>query len=779
MAVKVLPRHFAADPTFTGRFEQEARVIAKLEHARILPVYDFGEQDDITYIVMRYLDAGTLAERIAAGTLNLREVGRIIGQIAEGLDYAHSKGVIHRDVKPTNIMLDESGDVYITDFGISKIIEGTAQFTGSGIVGTPAYVSPEQGLGNPIDHRSDIYALGVVLYEMVTGRLPYIAETPMAVVIKHINDPLPLPRTVNPDLPEPIERVILKALAKDPNDRYDTCGELAAALQEAIAEATDPHRVPTRAPDDTEPIGIPVGETVRSPLDAGINAGTVAVSPPEAVTPPEAVIPPEAITPPPPAKQRRSPVLPILLGVAGLAVVIVVALLALNALRGRREQAAEQPPVEQPPAEQGEQPGGEEPEPLPPAGTEELACAPDQAEVMTITFDPDNPGMPLPPFVNLVEMDDGRFVGEVTAEGPASIMLEDDLFDSTLSALVSVPPEKDLTQVMLVSRISAESDGYRVTFGPGPEVHLFRGQDPVEKAADFLLADGPPHLLRLHVEGERVEVWADDQILLEWFDPEPLPPGRLEVVVREGIALFDTIQVCMLPEAGPAAAPELDTEGEIVLLDEFNGDALDADLWAWRNEPVGDWELVDGRLIIPVLGETGFGAGEGALGEANMPLLITHLPPDEPYAAAQVIVEVTPTENNQGAGLVILDARQEPIFMLRRAFCDDRPYCKGDAVYFENLSLLAQSVDRYEPFVAAAGELAPNRSVALRIVFQDRRIAGLYRLEGQEEWQIVGRWDVLVENRFIFAGLTTSSGWQPTPAIPAFFDNFAILRAVE
>ncbi len=198
VAVKVLPRHFAQDPTFLGRFEQEAKVIARLEHARILPVYDYGEQDEITYIVMRYLEGGTLGDRLAAGPITLDQTVRIVAQIAEGLDYAHRRGVIHRDVKPANILLDQGGDVYITDFGISKLVEGTAQFTGSGIVGTPAYVSPEQGLGQPIDYRSDIYSLGVVLYQMAVGDVPYHAETPMAVVIKHIYEPLPLPRQVDP-----------------------------------------------------------------------------------------------------------------------------------------------------------------------------------------------------------------------------------------------------------------------------------------------------------------------------------------------------------------------------------------------------------------------------------------------------------------------------------------------------------------------------------------------------------------------------------------------------
>jgi predicted Ser/Thr protein kinase len=235
VAIKVLPLHFAHDPHFAGRFDQEAKVIAKLEHARILPVYDYGTDNDITYIVMRYLEGGTLSEILKARRLPLTEIARIISQIAEGLDYAHKKNIIHRDIKPSNIILDHSGDVYITDFGIAKLVEGSGEFTGSAIVGTPDYVSPEQALGEVIDHRSDIYSLGIVLYQMCTNDLPYHAETPMAVMVKHIHEPLPMPRSITPDLPETVEMVILRALAKDPTARFSSCGQMAAALNKAIS----------------------------------------------------------------------------------------------------------------------------------------------------------------------------------------------------------------------------------------------------------------------------------------------------------------------------------------------------------------------------------------------------------------------------------------------------------------------------------------------------------------------------------------------------------------
>jgi ligand-binding sensor domain-containing protein len=235
VAIKVLPRQLAEDPTFIGRFEQEARTIARLEHKHILPVYDFGTQDGYTYLVMRYVGTGTLKDLTAQGPLSLLDTVEFFSQLADALQYAHDHGVVHRDVKTSNVLTGEGRQCYLTDFGIAKLAEGSSHFTGSGtIVGTPAYMSPEQCSGLPVDARSDLYSLGIVLYEMLTGALPFAAETPIAVVLKQVQEPLPSPRNLNPAIPEAVEKVVFRALAKEPEHRYQSAQAFADALHEAV-----------------------------------------------------------------------------------------------------------------------------------------------------------------------------------------------------------------------------------------------------------------------------------------------------------------------------------------------------------------------------------------------------------------------------------------------------------------------------------------------------------------------------------------------------------------
>ena len=190
------------DPQFRARFEREIKMVAGLEHPSIVPVYDVGEEDGQPYFVMRFMTGGSLSDLIAKGKMSLEDTARIVGKIAQGLTYAHKKGIIHRDLKPDNILFDDNGDPFISDFGIAKLTESTSgSLTGSGVIGTPAYMSPEQAQGNEIDGRSDIYGLGVIVYQMLSGQQPYNADTPMGVVIKHITEPVPEILNMIPSLP--------------------------------------------------------------------------------------------------------------------------------------------------------------------------------------------------------------------------------------------------------------------------------------------------------------------------------------------------------------------------------------------------------------------------------------------------------------------------------------------------------------------------------------------------------------------------------------------------
>ena len=255
VAIKVLPSNLANSKEFAGRFQQEARIIANLEHPHILPVFDSGESDGVSYLIMRYLEAGTLSEKMEAGPLSWSEIDRIFIQLAEALSYAHSHGVVHRDLKPSNALIDSQGNLFLTDFGIAKLLEGSSNFTKTDtVMGTPAYISPEQAQGQVVDQRSDIYSLGIILYEMVTGRVPFIADTPLAVILKHVSAPLPLPSTIKPDIPPLIEQVILKALAKTPQDRFNTTDEFIAAWKRARSTSESTQIAPR---DDTKTMPYP------------------------------------------------------------------------------------------------------------------------------------------------------------------------------------------------------------------------------------------------------------------------------------------------------------------------------------------------------------------------------------------------------------------------------------------------------------------------------------------------------------------------------------------
>jgi Protein kinase domain len=237
VAVKVLPRELLhSDPQFKLRFEREAKIIASLEHPSIVPVYDVGEDDGQPYFVMRYMNGGSLSERIKAKVMTVDEAVKILAQLAPGMDEAHSKGIIHRDLKPSNILFDNKSIPYISDFGIAKLSQAqSGSMTGSAIIGTPAYMAPEQAQGTGVDGRTDIYAVGIILFEMLTGKQPYEADTPMAVAFKHITDPVPDILASNPNLPGDVGDVIQTAMAKDKEERFATAADLVESLRTVAA----------------------------------------------------------------------------------------------------------------------------------------------------------------------------------------------------------------------------------------------------------------------------------------------------------------------------------------------------------------------------------------------------------------------------------------------------------------------------------------------------------------------------------------------------------------
>lgn len=239
VAIKLMHAFLASEQDFLQRFKREARAMAAMNHANIVGVYDFDAyKEDTYYLVMEYIAGGTLKQRMEELAekqegMPLEKSVQLGYQVAEALDYAHNQGMVHRDVKPANIMLGDNDKALLTDFGIVKMMGGqTMSYTVTGaLIGTPSYMSPEQAMGQAGDKRVDIYALGVLLFQMTTGQLPYTADTPLAVIMKHVNETTPAPVSFNPDVPIGLQDIILKAMEKDPDNRYQTAGDMAKDLR--------------------------------------------------------------------------------------------------------------------------------------------------------------------------------------------------------------------------------------------------------------------------------------------------------------------------------------------------------------------------------------------------------------------------------------------------------------------------------------------------------------------------------------------------------------------
>lgn len=237
VAIKALHPAFMEDPNFLVRFQREARLVAKLDHPNIIPIYDAADHIGQPYLVMKFIQGETLKVKLARGVLSNPEKLRIVEAIGSALGYAHQQGILHRDIKPSNVIIADDGQVYLADFGLARIASaGESTISSDLFIGTPQYISPEQAQGKrDLDEGTDIYSFGVVLYEMMVGKVPFSADTPYAIIHDHIFTPLPMPRSINPQVSEAMELVLLKALAKNRADRYADVGSLVAAFKAAFS----------------------------------------------------------------------------------------------------------------------------------------------------------------------------------------------------------------------------------------------------------------------------------------------------------------------------------------------------------------------------------------------------------------------------------------------------------------------------------------------------------------------------------------------------------------
>lgn len=325
VAIKVLPEMLATDANFLARFRREATVVAGLAHPNILPVYDFGEEQGLLYIVMMYVSGGTLRDRMQA-PMDFDTIAKIVSQMADGLDHAHRQGVIHRDIKPSNVLMARSDWPLVCDFGIARLAEQQGlTMTGTGL-GTPEYMSPEQGMGEQVDARTDIYSLGVMLYEMLTGSVPFKALTAIGIIHQHIYEPLPLPSKIRIDVPSSFEQIVIQAMAKKREDRFATAADFKNALDEAAevlrlgaagqtpSSLSNAPTIPKGVQAELTPTMVSSAHQKASPVPI---SGTVVLDQSSAASRPS--------TPPVPVKQRRG-VLPWALGslaVAGGAVLLI------------------------------------------------------------------------------------------------------------------------------------------------------------------------------------------------------------------------------------------------------------------------------------------------------------------------------------------------------------------------------------------------------------------------------------------------------------------------
>lgn len=335
VAIKLIHSHLSADPEFIGRFEEEAAAVAQLRHPNIVQVFDFNHDADVYYMVMEYLPGESLQDRLKALSaaqqrFPLTTTASIIGTVADAVAYAHERGTIHRDLKPANVMLMPQGQPVLTDFGVAKIIGGQRHTATGAVIGTPAYMSPEQVKGEHLDGRADIYSLGVMLFEMAAGRPPFEGDSAMTVMLKHINEPVPDIRKEVPDMPDGLVAIIEKALAKQPEQRFQSAAQLSAALR---ALAQTPNRPVDVSGNEARATMMETGGVAKEPPATLMqtSAAPLRQSPPPAGPPPV----PAPLEPAPLGPARKSPPWMLLIG-AGLVLILCLAIGGAAALVGSK-----------------------------------------------------------------------------------------------------------------------------------------------------------------------------------------------------------------------------------------------------------------------------------------------------------------------------------------------------------------------------------------------------------------------------------------------------------
>ncbi len=768
VALKILPQHYARDASFVQRFIREARTIANLEHRNILPVYDFGEQDGVTYLAMRFLEGGTLKDILQLGRLTLSDASELLSQIAAALDYAHRQGVIHRDVKPANIMVDNEGWAYLTDFGIAKALEGTSDLT-QGAIGTPAYMAPEQSMGQGVDARTDIYALGIILYEMVTGRVPYEADTPMAVALAHVHSPLPMPREIDPNIPEPIEQVILKAVAKEPADRYQTAGEFATALREAINEAE-----------------VDASQTHIQALANKARESFVSQS--QQITQDDfAPIHPSTQPAPQPDRPKRWPLMVGILAAIVIIGGIIAALFLTGVLPGKQVSTIVTPtPGSVDEALEQEQPSAATPHPT----TDKPAPTANPISDVPLYDDFNTSGSGLgDKWDFLAESAPECIVERADGAGIFSNQSSEEFMVCTTVA--------NRGQVSLDSFGFMEADFYIAEDASGNsanlEMEMFTGDiEGNWLAACGLQSTGTYHSAFMYIEQQEEiepEYWEDVEISAqEWhrirLEADPITAEISCYVDDRLIGRHLPKQADLLQEANFAyelvswyepgvtgtlwvdnvqiPAENLADEN-ILFRDDFDSATLN-DSWYWVREEAASWNLTDQPGALTFMTSNTSLSFEGG----DSPLLLRSAPGGD--FELRTKLDLSPTQNYQAAFITIYQDDDHQV-SLGRAYCEPSDTCVGDGAYLDDdYRFMTEGF-----FPNNVGGL-PAGPFYLRLVKNGDTYTGLWSADG-ENWNLVAETTATISSPRV--GISTSNGRTGADSIPAVFDFFEIRKITE